>query len=138
MLEYAGRFSKPELLIKKGKYWSIVFREGTTTLGNCIFICNRECPTFSDLTSEEMQEFPELCKWYETKIKKLYGAVKFNYLAMMMHEEFVHFHVIPRYDKEIGMYGRVWVDEEWPKGTKMPKIDIEENIKKLIIDDLKK
>lgn len=44
MLEFAGRFSKPELMIKQGKYWSIIFRESTTTLGNCILICNRECP----------------------------------------------------------------------------------------------
>ena len=137
MLEFAGRFSKPELMIKQGKFWSIIFRESTTTLGNCIFICNRECPTLSNLTAEEMAEFPELCKWYEDKIKTLYGAVKFNYVAMMMKEGFVHFHVIPRYDKKIEKYGLVWEDIDYPKGTKLGKIEIDENIKQLIINDLK-
>ena len=137
MLEFAGRFSKPELMIKQGKFWSIIFRESTTTLGNCIFICNRECPTFSNLTAEEMAEFPELCKWYEDKIKTLYGAVKFNYVAMMMKEEFVHFHVIPRYDKKIERYGLVWEDVDYPKGTKLGKIEIDETVKQVIINDLK-
>lgn len=137
MLEFAGRFSDPKLMIKSGKYWSIIFREGTTTLGNCILICNRECPTFGDLKPEEMAEFPEMCKWYESKIKKLYGAVKFNYLSMMMKEEFVHFHLIPRYDHEVVKYGMTWKDEEWPKGTKMPKIEIPEEIKQQIIKDLR-
>ncbi len=137
MLEFAGRFSKPELMIKQGKFWSIIFREGTTTLGNCIIICNRQCPTFSDLTAEEMAEFPELVRWYETKIKSLYGAVKFNYLAMMMKDEFVHFHMIPRYDKPVERYGLVWVDSEWPAGTKMTKIDVSDEVKQQIINDLK-
>lgn len=137
MLEYAGRFSKPELMVKQGKYWSIIFREGTTTLGNCIIICNRECPTFSDLKPEEMSEFPEMCKWYETKIKNLYGAVKFNYLAMMMKEEFVHFHIIPRYNQPVEKYGITWVDEDWPKGSKMGKVEVSEEILKKVLADLK-
>ena len=49
ILEFAGRFGDPKLLIKQGKHWSVVFGDGTTTLGNCILICNRNCPTFSDL-----------------------------------------------------------------------------------------
>ena len=137
MLEFAGRFSKPELMIKQGKYWSIIFREWTTTLGNCILICNRECSTFSDLTQEEMTEFPEMCKWYEAKIKTLYGAVKFNYLALMMREEFVHFHILPRYDKEIEKYGLIWKDEDWPNRPQMGRIEISQDVKNQIIKDLK-
>lgn len=138
MLEFAGRFSDPKLMIKQGKYWSIIFRESTTTLGNCILICNRECPTFGDLTAEEAAELPSLCAWYENKIKTLYGAVKFNYLAMMMKEEFVHFHIIPRYNEPKENYGITWVDEDWPKATKMGKIEISDDVKQKIINDLKK
>lgn len=138
MLEYAGRFSKPELMIKQGEYWSIVFREGITTLGNCILICNRMCPTFGDLKPEEMAEFPAMCSWYENKIKTLYGAIKFNYIAMMMKEEFVHFHVIPRYNEPKEKYGITWIDQDWPKGSKMGKTEIPDYVKQKIIEDLKK
>lgn len=137
MLEFAGRFSNPNLMIKQGKHWSIIYRESTTTLGNCVLILNRECPTMGGLLPEEMAEYPILCKWYEDKIKSLYGAVKFNYLAMMMKEEFVHFHIIPRYDKDIEKYGIVWHDVDWPKGTTLSKTEISEEIKQQIINDLK-
>ena len=137
MLEFAGRFSNPNLMIKQGKYWSIIFRESTTTLGNCILICNRECPSFGDLKPEEMAEFPELCKWYEDKIKTLYGAVKFNYIANMMKENFVHFHVLPRYDKKVERYGVIWNDDDYPKRSNMAKLDISEEVKQQILKDLK-
>ena len=137
MLDFAGRFSNTELLIKQGKYWSVVFRESTTTLGNCTIICNRQCPSMGELTADEMAEFPCICKWYEDKVKRLYGCDKFNYVAMMMKEEFVHFHVIPRYSKPVEKYGLTWVDEDWPKGTKLNKIEIPNDVKKQIINDLK-
>lgn len=137
MLEFAGRFSNPNLIIKKGEYWSIIFRESTTTLGNCILICNRYCPSMADLKSEEMQEFPKLCAWYENKIKKLYGAVKFNYFALMMKDEFVHFHIIPRYDRKIEKYGIIWEDSDYPKASSLSKIDIDKNILEQIKQDLK-
>lgn len=35
-------------------------------------------------------------------------------------------------------YGVTWRDEEWPKGTKMPKIEIPDNVKEQILADLKK
>ena len=133
MLEYAGRFSKPELMIKQGKYWSIVFRESTTTLGNCILICNRECPTFGDLKPEEMDEFPAMCSWYENKIKSLYGAVKFNYIAMMMIEEFVHFHIIPRYNELKEKYGITWVDQDWLKDQKWVKLKFPTTLNKKLL-----
>lgn len=138
MLEFAGRYSNENLMVKQGKYFSIIFREATTTLGNCILICNRPCPSLGDLTDDEAREIPELCKWYETKIKKLYGAVKFNYIAMMMKEEFVHFHIIPRYDKDIKKYGIIWHDEDYPKGSKMGKIEVDKKVLDKVLRDLKK
>ena len=137
MLEYAGRFSDPKLVIKQGNYWSIVYRESTVTLGNCVLICNRECPNMGELKIEEIAEFPIMCKWFENKIKSLYGAVKFNYLALMMREEFVHFHLIPRYDKDIEKYGIVWKDIGWPSSINLNRIEIPSEVKEQIIKDLK-
>lgn len=137
MLEFAGRFSKPELLIKQGKFWSVVFRESNTTLGNVVFVLNRECAQMGNVTTDEMAEFADLCNWYETKIKKLYGAAKFNYAANMMKENFVHFHVLPRYDKPVEKYGLVWEDTDWPKRSSFGKLEISDEINKQIINDLK-
>ena len=137
MLEFAGRFSNPELLIKDFKFWAIVYKESPSTLGQVAFILKRETPDFSNIKPEEMQEFPIVCKWYESKIKKLYGAKKFNYYAVMMKEQFVHFNVYPRYDKLIEHYNTQWIDEGWPKKVLDTKLEISPEVQQQIIYDLK-
>ena len=138
MLEFAGRFSKPELLIKDFKYWAIIFKESPTTLGQVAFVLKRETPDFSHIEKEEMAEFPEVCKWYEAKIKELYGAEKFNYCAIMMKEHFVHFNVFPRYSSTLSRYGMEWRDDGWPKKVIDCKIEIPAEVQDQIIRDLKK
>jgi len=135
-LEFAGRFNKPELLLKEFKHWVIILRENVVTLGSCIIILKSGKPFLKDVSSEEMAEFSEVCKWFEEKTKSLYGAVKWNYCAMMMKDEFVHFHAIPRYANEIEMYNKKWIDEDYPKGTKLNKIDVEYDVLMKIKEDM--
>lgn len=124
-LEFAGRFNKPELVLKEFKHWVIIIRENVVTLGSCIIILKSGKPFLKDVSSEEMEELSEACKWFEDKTKSLYGAEKWNYCAMMMKDEFVHFHAIPRYSKKINYYDKVWIDTDWPKGTSLNKIDVD-------------
>lgn len=124
-LEFAGRFNKKELVLKEFKYWTIVIREVVVTLGSCIIILNSGKESFKDVSPEEMAEFPEVCQWFENKTAFLYGAEKWNYCAMMMRENFVHFAAIPRYSKKIDMYNRAWTDTDWPKRTTLTKIDVD-------------
>lgn len=138
MLEFAGRFSDPKLLIKNFKYWAVVFKEQPSTLGQCAFILKRETPDFSNVKPEEMYEFPEVCKWYEEKIKNLFGANKFNYYAVMMKEQFVHFNVYPRYANAVVKYGMTWVDAGWPKKLIDVKIEMSEEVIKAVIEDIKR
>lgn len=126
MYEFAGRFNRSDLVIKEFKYWLLLLRPVPVTLGSCIILLKRNCPSLADVMPEEMTEFPEVCKLFEEKTKSLYGAVKFNYHANMMKEDFVHFHAIPRYDKAIEKYGMTWIDTEWPTGVTMYKTEVSE------------
>jgi len=40
---------------------------------------------------------------------------KFNYLALMMVDKNVHFHVIPRYSTKINHNNKIFVDSGWLK-----------------------
>lgn len=137
-LEFAGRFNKPELVLKEFNHWIIILRENVVTLGSCIIILKSGKKNLKDVSSEEMAEFSEVCKWFEEKTSQIYGAEKWNYLALMMKDEFVHFHAIPRYSKSLNIYGCDWVDQDWPKGTKLNKIDISKDVFEKILNDLKK
>lgn len=136
MYEFAGRFNREDLFLKEFNYWLLILRPVPVTIGSCIILLKRECPSLSEITKEEMAEFPEVCKLFEENCKKLFGAVKFNYHANMMKENFVHFHAIPRYDKDIEKYGIKWVDKEWPTGVGMYKTEVSNEVLQSIKKDL--
>ena len=45
-LEFAGRFNRPDLLLKEFKYWVVILRENVVTLGSTIIILKSGKPNF--------------------------------------------------------------------------------------------
>lgn len=112
--EFMSAFNPEKTLVKEFKYWLILVRENQLTLGDCYFVLKRQIPTFSEMNYEEGAELSQVMKWYENRCRSLYGAEKFNYIAAMMRDNFVHFHAFPRYSKPVKRFGLEWVDERWP------------------------
>ena len=113
-LEFMSKFKPDTRCIKEFKYWIICVRAKARTLGDSVILLKRETPSVAGMLPEEAAEFPEVIKWYEDTCSRKFGAIKFNYIIMMMKDNFVHYHAFPRYDKEISMFGIEWKDEDWP------------------------
>lgn len=113
-LEFMSKFKPDTRCIKEFKYWIICVRGKARTLGDAVILLKRETPSVAGMLPEEAAEFPEVIKWYEETCSRKFGALKFNYIIMMMKDNFVHYHAFPRYDKEISMFGLEWKDEDWP------------------------
>jgi len=111
-LEFMKKFRPNELCIKEFKYWIVCVRAKQVTLGDVIILLKRETENVSGMLPEEGAEFPEVIKWYENLCREKFGAVKFNYIIMMMKDPFVHYHAFPRYDKNINMFGKEWEDKD--------------------------
>jgi diadenosine tetraphosphate (Ap4A) HIT family hydrolase len=106
----------PELtLIKEFKHWVVLLRKKQQTLGSAVIVLKNKKESIADVKPEEFAEFPLVVKWYEEKIRSKFKAEKFNYLAAMMKDNFVHFHAFPRYSKSIKMFDKEWHDTNWPK-----------------------
>lgn len=114
MYDFANAFHPEKTLIKEFDYWIILVRENQLTLGDVYFVLKSGVPHFSDMRPEEAAELSIAMKWYEDKCRKLFGAVKFNYIAAMMRDDFVHFHAFPRYSSPVSRYGIEWNDDKWP------------------------
>ena len=69
------------------------------------------------LSTEAWSEFGTVCKDLEQVIRATFGAEKFNYLALMMYDPEVHFHVIPRYSTNVEFAGVLFKDPDWPNAT---------------------
>ncbi len=110
-LEFMKKFRPDELCIKEFKFWIVCVRQKQVTLGDVVILLKRETKNVSDMTKEEASEFPEVVKWYENICREKLGAIKFNYIIMMMHDPFVHYHAFPRYDKNVELFDLVWEDK---------------------------
>lgn len=109
-LEFMKKFRPEELCIKEFKYWIVCVRQKQTTLGDVVILLKRETENVSGMLPEEGAEFPEVIKWYEELCREKFGAIKFNYMIMMMKDPFVHYHAFPRYDKLIKLFDMEWKD----------------------------
>ena len=125
---FYDKFKPESMTLKEFDNWVVVLRPKQQTLGDAVIILKTEHPFIGEATCEEFSEFPKVVEWYENKCRSLFGAEKFNYLAAMMKDNFVHFHAFPRYSKEIEMYGETWIDNDWPRpvtpGGNVPSEDV--------------
>ncbi len=109
------RFEPKKFLLMSFENWDVVLRKSQITLGSSVFLLKRPTTSMSTLTAAEASEFPLVCLWFEERVSKKFGAERYNYIASMMIEEWVHFHVFPRYSRPVKAIGSTWVDSDWPK-----------------------
>ena len=114
-------FDENNNIIKEYLHWKLLLRNRNTTLGNCVAITKRHIERFSDIRSEEMEDFSHVVKDVEHALKKSFNYDKINYLMLMMKDDHTHFHIIPRYSSQRKFSGLIWYDEEWPKPTIIQK-----------------
>ena len=134
-LEFMSKFKPETRCIKEFKYWIVCIRGKQATLGDAVILLKRETASVSGMLPEEGAEFPEVIKWYEETCKSKFGAVKFNYIIMMMKDYFVHYHAFPRYDKEIKKFDIDWKDNDWPGAVNFKEGIVLEEEKLLEIKD---
>lgn len=122
------KFDVANLGIKEYEYWILALRAKQVTIGSCVILLKRECPFISELTDSELIEFKLVAKDWETIINTTFKPDKFNYIAAMMKDPFVHFHAIPRYREPREFDGVTFKDTSWPGLITFGNISTPENV----------
>lgn len=113
-------------LIKEYEHWVILFREKQVTIGSLIIMSkDLDKASLGDISAKAWSEFGTVSKEVEDTLKRAFGAEKFNYLALMMYDPEVHFHVIPRYSKPIYFAGNEFIDPDWPNATQRVAMELD-------------
>ena len=99
-MDYMKKFKPNELCLKDFDHWIVVLRQKQLTLGDAVIILKRETPSIANVSKDEFAEFPLVVAWYEEICNRLFAPDKYNYVAAMMKDNFVHFHAFPRYSSE--------------------------------------
>jgi diadenosine tetraphosphate (Ap4A) HIT family hydrolase len=96
-------------------HWTVLVRPKQVTVGSCLLIANRHVRSLAELNDAEARALIDVTAKLERLLKDKLQYDRINYLALMMTNSHVHFHVIPRYEKERKVAGRTWKDDAWPK-----------------------
>ncbi len=108
------KFGYPGTLIKEYKNWVILLRPQQATLGALVLICKDEADAFSKISLEAFSELKGITSAIEDHLKNCFSYDKINYLMLMMVDNDVHFHVLPRYSQACVFNQRKFNDPGWP------------------------
>ena len=109
------KFDKQNLMLKNYYYWDVLLRYKQPTLGSCVIILKRHAESFAQVEADELAEFSDVVIDLEKALKKSFNYDKINYMMLMMVDNHVHFHVLPRYQKEQQFQNITFKDKCWPK-----------------------
>jgi diadenosine tetraphosphate (Ap4A) HIT family hydrolase len=113
--EFRQKFRLDELTVHETAHWVWSVRLIYCTLGAGVLSLKRFCPRFGEITCEEAADLQVMTKHIESRLVVAFGAEKFNYLMLMMVDDHLHCHVLPRYSQPQQFGGLEWVDSVWPK-----------------------
>ncbi len=109
------RFGYPQSLIAEAEHWVVLLRPEQVTAGCLVLACKEDALSLGQISAAAGAELPKVAAALEAAVRAAYGPEKFNYLALMMVDPQVHFHVIPRYAQAVDVAGTRIPDSGWPK-----------------------
>ena len=127
-------------LIRGFDYWTLLINYMQPTLGSTLLVLNRHVTELSGLGIEEAIDRWEITNNLERALKISFNPSRINHLMLANEVNHVHYHVIPRYDREIDFERVRWTDENYGHTpiltTTRKEKDILEAVKKRILDNL--
>ncbi len=107
-------FGWPASLVREYAHWSVLIRPRQPTPLSCVIVAHSNVCSLGALTPMAAAELPAVIHAYESCVRRLAAAEKFNYLALMMVDPNPHFHAIPRYPQPIRLAGQEYHDQCYP------------------------
>lgn len=109
------RFNHPAALVREFEHWLVLIRPVQPTPLSCVIAARAAASSLGGLSAAAGAELPAVIAGFETAVKRVAPATKFNYLALMMVDPDPHFHAIPRYAAPFALDGLECRDEAYPR-----------------------
>jgi diadenosine tetraphosphate (Ap4A) HIT family hydrolase len=108
------RFGYPATLLREFEHWCILRRPAQVTLGALVLASKHDATSLGALPKAAYAEMQICTSAIETALKRFRPFDKINYLALMMVDPHVHFHVLPRYAQVQNFEKVSFPDPGWP------------------------
>ena len=114
----------------------LALRGKQVTLGSCVLLLKRPVESLAALEPAEAVDLVVVAGEFERRVSDAFGAERFNYVAAMMKDPFVHFHAFPRYSEPSDFGGVSWTDVDWPKAINIRNVETSAELLDSIKDKL--
>ena len=108
------KFGYPDTLLHESEHWCVLLRPQQVTLAALVLCAKSEASSLSRLPAQAFAELADITRRIETALRSFRGYDRINYLALMMVDPHVHFHVLPRYAVAQVFAGATFADPGWP------------------------
>jgi len=108
------KFGYPESLVLETEHWCVLLRPQQVTLASLVLCAKSGVSTLGQLGTDGFAELGLLTARIERALGLFRPYDKINYLALMMVDPHVHFHVLPRYGQAQEYGGVSFADSGWP------------------------
>ena len=109
------KFGYPASLLHEYVSWVVLLRPAQPTLGSLVLACKEDANALGAVSAAAWSELAAATADIERVLRTTFDFQKINYLALMMVDPHVHFHVIPRYSGSREFEGSSFADAAWPK-----------------------
>jgi diadenosine tetraphosphate (Ap4A) HIT family hydrolase len=109
------KFGYPSSLLHEYASWAVLLRPAQPTIGSLVLACKEDATALGAVSAAACAELPVVAADIERVLRREFEFQKINYLALMMVDPHVHFHVIPRYAGPRNFEGCSCADPGWPK-----------------------
>lgn len=123
------KFGYPGTLLKEYAHWVVLLRPKQVTLGSLILALKGETQSMAEVKAEQFAELAKVTSELEKILQRSFAFDKINYLMLMMVDKHVHFHVIPRYEKDRQACGLIFHDKAWPKPPVLSQVNAVDDVK---------
>ena len=113
--EFYQKYNISKLKIFENNNWIVSLRPEQKTPFSLLLTIKSDKNELRSLNEFEMTDLIESYDFIETLSYDKLGAIKVNYLCLMMVDSIVHYHVFPRFSKELIIEKDVLIDEYFPK-----------------------
>lgn len=131
------KFGYPGSCVYEGEHWVVLLRPQQVTLAALVLCAKSEASRLGSLPAEAYGEFGRMTGLIEASLSRFRAYDKINFLALMMVDPHVHFHVLPRYAASQTFRETSFADPGWPA---LPDLkahtELDENTRKLLTSEL--
>lgn len=132
-----AKFSPEASRVGESALWIAVLRPKQITVGSLVLLPKRPIEDFGQVKEDEATDLFRAIAGCQALLRSTFAPDRFNLIAAMMKDPFVHFHLIPRYSTPRTVDQVTVIDEDWPALVDFAKPAADDEVRNVVLTCLR-